>query len=166
MFCKEMYEKLAPPQGSVSRGVGSSGGGGGGDPPTRDNCKSWVYNCDDLLSYNATFLHINGAVGGHHKSGDWCFKIPLSDLPNDPYPEWAFLSAIYTIEALCVLRYKIPHVLLLSQEENQPPTPHRLDRLAETCWKIKICIARAEIRSKEYIPMCQYTVLTEPHLNR
>ena len=29
MFCKEMYEKLAPPQGSVSRGVGSSGGGGG-----------------------------------------------------------------------------------------------------------------------------------------
>ena len=131
-----------------------------------DNCKSWVYNCDDLFSYNATFVHINRAVGGHHKSVDWCFKIPLSDLPNDPYPEWAFLSAICTIEALCVLRYKIPQVLLLSQEENQPPTPHRLDRLAETCWKIKICIARAEIRSKEYIPMCQYTVLTEPHLNR
>ena len=64
-----MYEKLAPHQGSVSRGVGSSGGGGA-DPPTRDNCKSWVYNCDDLLSYNATFLHINGAVGGHYKSGD------------------------------------------------------------------------------------------------
>ena len=67
MFCKEMYEKLAPPQGSVSRGVGSSGGG---DPPTRDNCKSWVYNCDDLFSYNATFVHINRAVGGHHKSVD------------------------------------------------------------------------------------------------
>ena len=147
--------------------MGKGSAGRGGDPSTRDNCKDCVCNCDDL-SYNTTFLHVKGAVGGHHKSADWCFKIPLSDLPNEPYPEWAFLSAIYTIEALCVLRLnKIPHVLPLSQEENQPPTLHRLDRLVETCWKIKnIYIARAEIRSKEYTPMCQYTVLSEPHLNR
>ena len=70
MFCKEMYEKLAPPQGSVSRGWVARVGVGGADPPTRDNCKSWIYNCDDLFSYNATFLHINRAVGGHHKSVD------------------------------------------------------------------------------------------------
>ena len=108
--------------------------GGRGDPSNRDNCKGCVCNCDDLLSYNTTFLHVKGAVGGNHKSVHRCFKIPLSDLPNDPYPEWAFLSAIYTMGALRVLRlYKIPHVLPLSQEENQPPTPHRLDRLVETC---------------------------------
>ena len=66
-----VYEK----QGSSGRGEGSAvmgkgSAGRGGDPSTRDNCKDCVCNCDDLLSYNTTFLHVKGAVGGHHKSAD------------------------------------------------------------------------------------------------
>ena len=65
-------------------------------------------------------------------------KIPLSDLPNNLYPEREFSSTIYTMEALCVLRCrKISLVLRFPQEKNLPPTPHRLGRVLRTCAKIK-----------------------------
>ena len=66
-------------------------------------------------------------------------KIPLSDLPNNPYPEREFSSAIYTMESFCVLRSrKISLVLRFPQDKNQPPTPHRLGRVLKTCTKNKI----------------------------
>ena len=61
-------------------------------------------------------------------------------IPHAIIPDWAFLSAIYTMEALWVLRcYKIPLVLRLCHYKNAPPTQHRLDRVLKALDKFPPC---------------------------